>query len=320
MTTTFNDINLSLTARADGSSTPSDPDGEGGGGPEPGELTLLFAEDFSTGTLAEKTWIWYQSGNLNYAAIADRDGVKVIRQNIFTDRGSNDPITGKLPSGLAGHMFLASNFHNSEDNPEITFEMTLRFDDCHWKSTDAPDYPQIAGKMFIQDTIAHHAAGYLSLTNGNQLRITSGNNGVSGDTWSLVDAGGWVNRDYGWRTTGGAPRGGFYFATPTPIFRSDGVFRTLVFEVKYNPGNIGYHKCRFKIAGEPLHDASGVNTDANGWFNYPIEFEFEGMRVICAAGPDFNDPDDIDTMPGTYTGYIAGYEATDYTISAGIAE
>ena len=182
-------------------------------------------------------------------------------------------------------------------------------------------YPQIAGKLFIRDKTDGILACYLGLTNGTSLTLVSGNDGIANRTWSHSDNGGWTNREYGWRNTNNSPKNQIYFNTPDPIFRSDGVRRKLTFEVLYNPGGVGYNKGRLKINDVVIHEnGTAINTDANGWFNLPIEFEFDGYRAICSTGPDFGDVEDFISDPETYSGYVAGYEVSEYRLYSGVDE
>lgn len=281
-------------------------------------LTLLKAEDFQDGTLASKSgWLEYPSSNLNYAAIVTDGDRKLLRHNLHNSRGSNDPISDKPCSGLYTHCFRADLFHTAIANPAITFVINHRFDKCLWDTNVNDAYPLMAGKLFITDKTVDSLALYLGLTNNTTLTLVCGNDGSG--VWSNDIAVGWVKETYGWRNVNATVRNTIVFTTPTPVFRSDGQLREQRLEVKYNPGGIGYHKGRLKISGVVLHDSLGVNTDAEGWFNLPPEFELKGVRVY-AADLDVNDAQDVTTDPGTYTGHAAGYEVDSYALYDGVVE
>lgn len=281
-------------------------------------LTLLKAEDFQTGTLASKSgWLEYPSSNLNYAAIRTDGDRKLLRHNLHNSRVGNDPISDKPCSGLYTHCFRADLYHTALANPEITFDHTYRFDDCLWDTNVNDAYPLMAGKLFITDKTVDSLALYFGLTNNGTLTLVCGND-ASG-VWSNDVAVGWVKETYGWRNVNATVRNNIVFTTGTHVFRSDGQLRTLRLEIKYNPGAIGYHKARIKIAGVVLHDSLAVNTDEGGWFNLPPEFELKGVRVY-AADLDINDAQDVTTNPGTYTGHAAGYEVDSYALYDGVLE
>jgi hypothetical protein len=284
--------------------------------PDGDRNTLLFRETFESGALSSKSgWLEYPSSNLNYAAIVTSGSGKALRHNLHNSRGSNDPISDRPCSGLYTHCFRADLYHTAETHPEITFDHTYRFDDCLWDTNVNDAYPLIAGKLFITDKTVDSLALYLGLTNNTTLTLVCGND-ASG-VWSNDPAIGWVKESYGWRNVNATARNNILFATPNPVFRSDGVSRTLRLEIRYNPGSIGYHKARIKIGGITLHDSLGINTDEDGWFNLPPEFELKGVRVY-AADLDINDAQDSISNPETYEGIAAGYEVDEYALYSGV--
>lgn len=280
-------------------------------------LSLLKREDFETGTLASKTWIENQSGNLNYSAIVSSGGGYALRHNLHNSRGSNDPISDKPCSGLYTHIFRADQFHTAAANPAVSLDMKFKLDQCLWDTNVNDVYPYIAGKLFICDKTVDSLAMYLSLTSTTTMTFTSGNDGSG--IWSPDPAVGWCSRAYGWRNVNATARGNISFSTPTGVFKSDGTARNLRMEVRYNPGAIGYHKARFRINDVVLHDSTAVNTDADGWFNLPPEFELKGFRFY-AADLDVNDALDVGTNPGTYSGHAAGLEVLEYSLYSGVLE
>ena len=281
---------------------------------------LLKREDFETGTFAEKPWIVHQAGNYNYSAIVtDVDGNKAIRHMMNSNRRPDvdptyvDPITGNPSNGLNTHRFITTDFHNSTDNPHIVFHQWHRFDDSWWNTVDGNAHPLITGKLFMQDSTVGQLAWYFGLRNDGSLTVVSSNGGASGTTWAQVGDGGWCSRSYGWENENGTKRNDFTLTTPSPLFSSDGIERKLTFELQYNPGGIGYHLGRVSVDDVVCHSNNGVNTDVDGWFNLPIEFEFEGTRFINAA-LDIKSPEDFTTDPGDYTGYVGGLEVSKYEL------
>lgn len=283
-------------------------------------LALLKDENFLSGTLASKTWIENQSGNENYSAIVTTsDNKKALRHNVDTDRGSNDPISNKLPSGLYTHKFLCTNFYRSSTTKSIVFEQVHRFDDSWWHTQPNDAYPIIAGKLFLEDYTVGSNACYLGLTNNGQLTFIAGNESLPNTTWSHQLDGGWTNRAYGWKNSNGTARNSIVFNNSTRLFGSNGVWCKFTLEIIYNPNNIGYHKGRIRICDEIIFDSLAVNTDSNGWFNLPIEYEFKGTRFITSS-VDLNSPQDSVTDPGTYTGIAGGLEVANYTLYSGLSE
>lgn len=269
-----------------------------------GGMVLLKREVFETESLAEKTWITHNSGNLNYIDIVDEDGKKYLRQNLNNDTAT-DPITGKLCDGNQTHTFLASNFYDPAVENHIVYEMDYRFDNSLWDTNVNDPYPIIAGKMFMPDVTYGVEGPYLGLRNSGTLVIVAQNGPIP---WSD-----WTSRDYGWKTSGGAARNDIYLSAGTSVFVSDGALKSLRLEIQYNPGAIGYHKGRIFLDGILFTDATGINTDVDGWFNLPIEYEFRGTRVYV-AGLDINDFQDYSTGPETYSGYAGGYEIKRYAV------
>ena len=290
----------------------------------PPALTLLKEETFETGTLASKTgWIDLPSGNENYAAIVEIGGKKYLRHNLNGNLAATpDPISGKLRNGQYSNTFLSSDFYESTEDAAITFEMEFFLDDC-WVKNKAvsPDpYPAIAGKLFLSDETVDHEACYFGLTDLGSLVLVSGNDGSAGSIWNNSDPASWHLRPEGWRTSGGAASKFIYFdSSVATLFASDGIQRKFTFEIVYNPGGIGYHKGRFKVDGAILHDGSASNTDAQGWFNLPIEYKLKGPRIYV-ANLDINTPLDFTTNPETYSGYALGFNVDRYAIYSGVEE
>ncbi|MFT3676859.1 MAG: hypothetical protein QM781_13280 [Chitinophagaceae bacterium] len=266
---------------------------------------LLFTETFDSGTLASKPWIGLQSGNQNYSAIVNG----VLRHNLRTALGGNDPITGKKRSGLQTHTFKASNFYSADTIGSITVEMKFRFDQSFWSTSAGDAYPIAAGKLFLSDTDFDSNGPYLGLTNYGTITLVA-QNGTS-------DFNTWTSRTYGWKNASGTARNNIYLRTDTAVFKTDGEWRTLTFEIRYNPDSIGYHKGRLKSDGVVLVDNAGLNTDAQGWFNLPIEYVFKGFRMYASSVDITSGAQDYSTDPTTYAGYAGGFEVDSYTIYRG---
>lgn len=271
-------------------------------------LQVLFTETFDAGTLGSKPWINLQPGNENYAAIING----ALRHNLMTDRVGNDPISGKKASGLYSHTFLASNYYRVDTIGAVTLEMKFRFDDSYWKNTaGTATYPLAAGKMFLSDAVEDSNGPYLALTNsGTNVTITANNGSALFNNWT--------SRPYGWKNANGTARINMYLQVANPLFRTDGVWRTLTMEVQYNPGNVGYNKGRLKADGMVLTDTNAFsNTDSLGWFNLPIEYKLKGFRAYASSVDITTASEDHGTHPANYTGYAGGFEIDKYTLYRG---
>lgn len=292
-------------------------------------LQLLHEENFESGTLTSKTWINNQAGNENYSGIvtSPNGGTKVIRHNLFTNKTTNgglDELTGKLCSHLNTHIYRADSFYNYVTHPKITLEMRYRYDKCRWEHTAGITYPMVKGKLFVEDTSVAQLAFYFSVDDG---RLICGNTDAAdlpNAIYNPADPKSWNKRSYGWRDNDGisvknslyfdySVLGGLNNGCP---FASDGVWRKMQLEIKYNPDGIGYHKARLRINDTIIHanfaSMAAGTTDANGWFNLPIEFHLKGFRSYTADATELLGGDDMYTLPATYDGYLAGYEVDYY--------
>lgn len=304
-------LNLSLVIREDGKL----------GSTTEGAVVLLKREDFEAGTFAEKPWILHQRGNYDYSAIVtDADGQKAIRHMMNSNRTPAldpaylDPIGGKPSNGLYTHRFAVNQFATPETHDHIILHQWHRFDQSWWNTEDANPYPIVTGKLFFESTDVNSDAWYLGLTDAGTILVISGNSSLSNTPWSHVSDGGWCNRSYGFRNADGVtPRHNFTLVLPGKLFGSTGEEYKLSFELKYNPGGIGYNKGRIFVGDAVCHSDNGVNTDDDGWFNLPPEFVFQGTRFINAAG-DIKSPQDFTTHPATYTGHVGGLQVSKYEL------
>lgn len=283
---------------------------------------LLKREDFETGTFADKPWIVHQAGNYNYSAIVTTAGKKAIRHMMNSNRTPAldptyvDPVGGKPSNGLYTHRFAIDQFYSQEINKHIICHQWHRFDSSWW-NTVSPTTPDgiITGKLFQESSDISPAsdAWYLGLKDDGTIVVVSGNHTGAGNVWSHVLDGGWCNRSYGFRNPNGTPRNDITLITPARIFISNSIEVKLTIEYLFNPNNIGYHKARILVNDIICRTDNGLNMDANGYFNLPIECRPQGTRFINAP-LDIQSPRDFTNYPANYTGYVGGLQVSKYEI------
>lgn len=271
---------------------------------------------FDSGTISTAE-IGTQGSNINtYAAIYQKSsGAYVLRENIASDSvfpTLMDPITGKEASGLSTHYPKVSSFYTPGTDTHIALDVDFAHDDCFWANAAGNPAPNISGKWFILDTVIDSDSMYFSLNNHvPYIQIISSNGPSSWANWSL-------ERTYGWKTDAGAAANNIKLRRPTGenAFCSDGVTRTLRIEVDTDNGGLEYHRMRIWLNGIVLHDHNTTtkNTDANGWFPIPPEFNLKGLRIYANNQDTTANAKDKLTDPTLYDGYIAGFEIHQYRL------
>jgi Carbohydrate esterase, sialic acid-specific acetylesterase len=267
-------------------------------------LKLFTQENFESGTV-DPNKIGYQADNSYSSVITTANGSKALRLNLIT--GGIDPVSGKPNSGWHTHYFKSSNFYTSGVDTYVALEMDYRFDDCFWANDAGDPYPRISGKWYLMDVAQESRGPYISTGDDGKVRIFPDN----GATWA-----GWCSRSYGWRDASGGVALGFYLK-PSGInvcAASDGRSRTLRFEIDMLNGGLGHSRGRLIVNGEIWHDERTVNpnTDANGWFNLPPEFIFQGLQIYANSVDNGINSKDRTDFPALYSGYKCGYEVEAY--------
>lgn len=303
------------------------PNGDRGQIVAPAGLTLLKRTDFSAAELGQTTAlpeiVQYSSDTAKRAIVVDNAGYRVLRFNVNTQDSGPDPISGQTREGNLTHYFNAGAFYSKETTPDIVYRVRQRIDDSWWAAApDGPvwDYPVIDGKYFLEDKTVGQLACYLGLknfTSSRSIRFVAGNH-TSG-IWSST-ASSWT-----YRTEGGLRRNGALGANGIDlvcdsgyIFRSTGQFLDLVIEIRYNPGGLSYHKMRIRSStGAIYRDLTHGNTDADGYFPIPNEYEFKGCRPYSNGEAYTSSRQDFTNAPGTYTGYCGGWEIGLYELYSG---
>jgi hypothetical protein len=295
-------------------------------------LNLLRRTAFSEAPLGQTTGFpeiaHYSEDLTKRAVVVDNRGVRVLRQNVNT-RLAVDPISGQVGEGSFNHFFNCTRYANRLAHPNQTWKVTHRMDHSFWdcrpdENTRFP-YPVADGKYFLQDITERQEGPYLGLKNfdNGDIALVSGNDGVANTVFAHVTSGGWTNRPYGWKSksTGIALNSLTLRADSGYIFRTDGEIYSYTMEIRYNPGGLNYHKVRMRSStGAIYRDLIHGNTDANGWMNFPDEWEYEGARMYSngiAFGPERQD---VTNAPGVYGGVCGGYEIISYEFWSGVAD
>lgn len=323
----YDDIDLSEELKANSSSPKFDP-AHPLGNRNNNNSRFSKIEDFRTGTLASKSdFINLTYGTEDHSTLIDLNGRRVLRHCGPTEITAPDPRTGKARNGAATHTPRCDTLHSGAQDTACSLEMDFIIDDSWWKDSGGNNWPVTSGKMFISDATVDSLSWYTSLGHsGASIAVSSGNDGASNQTWSLATAGGWSsaaqNRPYKWVNSSGAASNYIYLQrNGHALFQSDGIARTFVIQVRYNPGGIGHNKVRLGVRptlGAPIYffkDNLG-NTDANGWFPMAIEFKLKGNRFNM-NNQDFGHaslgtPEDRTTHPGKYTGDVGGINILEY--------
>lgn len=291
-------------------------------------LTLLKHTNFALAPLGQTTTLpeihHYSSDASVRAVIVDNAGARVLRHNFNTVDTGPDPISGQQREGNFTSQFNAGMFYTKSEHPAITYKYRVRLDDSYWAANLAEGpfpKPVTDGKIFMEDKVARHESFYLgfkNFTSSRSITIVSGNG-----TGQWHPSSGWCfTESYGWKHTNGS-RIGLLNLIPESgyIMRSDGVFRTVTMEVKYNPGGIGYNLVRFKSeTGAIYHDLSHGNTDENGWLPMNLNFEFRGIKWYSSPIAFTAGRQDVTTNPELHTGYAGGLETSDHWLYSGVED
>lgn len=296
--------------------------------PTPTGLTLLKLTDFSKAPLGQTATlpeiVHYTAKLDERAIVVDNKGSRVLRSNFNASDPGPDPISGQTREGNLTHYFNAGAYYSAANTKEITFRVKWRFDDSYWAANidEGPfPYPVGDGKLFLEDKIDGQYGPYLGFKNFDDrfIRLVSSNG--TGPIWGGASGGGWTNRSYGWRHSNGTTvlNGLDLVCDDGYILRTDGQPTELFMEVRYNPDNIGYHKVRFRSSmGAIYRDPYHGNSDADGWINFPIEWEFKGLRYYSNSIAFTSGRLDVTTAPQLYDGYAGGHDVFYYAVYSGV--
>lgn len=293
----------------------------------PAGLELIKHTNFALAPLGQTTTlpeIHHYSPDSNVrAVIVDNGGARVLRHNFNTVDTGPDPISGQQREGNFTSQFNAGMFYTKETHPDITYKYRVRIDDSYWASNLAEGpfaYPVTDGKIFMEDKTVRQESFYLGFKNftaSRSITVISGN--ASSGKWHPST--GWCfSEPEGWTHTNGSRIGQLNLVPDSGyIMRSDGVFRIVTIEFRYNPGGAQYHLIRIKSdTGAIYRDLTHGNTDADGYFKMYRAFEFRGIKwysnpIAFTAGRL-----DVTTAPGTYSGYAGGLETSDHWLYSGV--
>lgn len=319
MNLVYDDIDLSEELKPNSSSPKFDPLWPIGNRPQgyepPVNLAVVLDEQFASTTINTSV-IGFNSGNQNYQKVVTlAGGGNVLRQNLLSGVTATDPLTGQSTNGLQTHWCKCTNYYTPNVDLYYAHEVTYSFDDCHWANAAGAAKPGFSGKYFILD--AHIPTDsnsmYFSLTDGNVLRIVASNGPGPWENWT--------SEPWGLRTNTGEVANGINLKLENGnrVFRSDGIIRTLMMEVDKRDTAAPYCKIRVTANGQILHDNNTnpdfINTDENGWWKGPKDFNIKGFRIY-AKSPDDNGVNsrDMTDDPVAHSGYKCGNNIYRYRV------
>lgn len=292
----------------------------------PDTPVLLKHTSFASAALGQTTALpeiyHYSSDTTKRAVVVENGGTRVLRMNFNTADTGVDPVSGQGREGNFTSCWNAGAYYNKSDYPAIIYKYRYRLDDSYWAANLAEGpfpHPVGDGKMFFCDRAVKQLAWYLGFKNFDTRRITivSGNNGTG--PWDPYN--GWTKTEtYGWREADGiTPIGRLDLVCDDGfIMRTDGEWYEPTIEFLYNPGNIGHNKIRIRSStGSIYRDLTHGNTDADGWLNMYLDYEFIHLKYYSSTVAFSAGRLDVTTAPELYDGYAGGIDFSDFWLSFG---